>query len=141
MNEEKRLLENENEPSCLGAVTSSVFSFDDLFDLKEEPQEPINMAKDEFVVKTKKLLNYIADQYGKGWQSRRLTEEEYPEESICDKCTGCGTFKLNNEDSECVADREEGECYVRYFDAEEFGIEVETCLDDIYELLYVDNVE
>ena len=99
------------------------------------------MAKDEFVTKTKKLLAYIESSCGKGWKSRALKEEEYPEESICDKCKGCGTFKLNNEYSECTIDHEQGECYVRYFDAEEFGLEVETCLDDIYELLFVDNVE
>lgn len=115
--------------------------FDNIFSIKEEIQEPINMGKDEFVAKTKKLLNYIADQYSKGWKSKRLTEEEYPEESICDKCTGCGTFKFNGKDDECVADREEGECYVRYFDAEEFGLEIESTMDDVYEIIYVDNVE
>jgi hypothetical protein len=136
--------ENENEALNKTDVSSSVFSFDDfdkLMNTKEEPQEPINMPKDEFVEKTKKLLNYISDQYFKGWKSKRLTEEEYPEESICDKCTGCGTFKFNGEDGECVADREEGECYVRYFDAEEFGLEIEATMDDVYELLFIDNVE
>lgn len=132
---------NENKALSQTSVSSSVFSFDDLFDLKEEPQEPINMAKDEFVEKTKKLLNYISDKYGKGWKSKRLTEEEYPEESVCDKCTGCGTFKFKGEDEECVSDREEVECYVRYFDAEEFGLEIEATMDDVYELLFIDNVE
>ena len=120
---------------------SNMMDIDDFFNTKEEIQEPINMAKDEFVAKTKKLLAYIESSYGKGWKDRSLKEEEFPEESICDKCTGCGTFKLDGEDAECTRDFEEGECYVRYFDTEEFGIEVETCLDDIYELLYVDNVE
>lgn len=132
---------NENKALSQTSVSSSVFSFDDLFDLKEEPQEPINMAKDEFVEKTKKLLNYISDKYGKGWKSKRLTEEEYPEESVCDKCTGCGTFKFKGEDEECVSDREEVECYVRYFDAEEFGLEIEATMDDVYELLFIDNVD
>lgn len=135
---------SDNAPipeSCLASVTSSVFSFDDLFDLKEETQEPINMAKDEFVAKTKKLLAYIERSYGNGWKSRSLKDEEFPEENICDKCTGCGTFKLNNEDAECMMDYEDGQCVTVYFDSEEFGLEVETCLDDIYELLYVDNVE
>jgi len=130
-----------NKQSLIHDVTSSVFSFDDLFDLKEEIQEPINMTKDEFVAKTKKLLNYISEQYSKGWQSRALKEEEYPEESICDKCKGCGTFKLNGEDAECVIDHEQGECYVRYFDAEEFGLEIEASMDDVWELLHIDNVE
>lgn len=130
---------NENEALNKTDVSSSFF--DDIFNLKEEIKEPINMSKDEFVEKTKKLLNYISNQYSKGWQSRRLKDEEYPEESVCDKCTGCGTFKLNEEDAECVADREEGECYVRYFDAEEFGLEIEATMDDVYELLFIDNVE
>ena len=131
--------EENNTQLQQSSVTSSVF--DDLFNLKEEIHEPINMAKDEFVAKTKKLLAYIESSYGKGWKDRSLKEEEFPEESVCDKCTGCGIFKLDGEDAECTRDFEEGECYVRYFDAEEFEIEVETCLDDIYELLYIDNVE
>lgn len=118
-----------------------LYNFDDIFNTQEEIQEPINMGKDEFVEKTKKLLNCIADQYSKSWKSKRLTEEEYPEEIICDKCTGCGTFKFNEEYDECVVDREEGECYVRYFDAEEFGLEIEEKMDDLYDLINVDNVE
>ena len=135
---------NENKALSQTSVSSSVFSFDDfdkLMNTKEELQEPINMPKDEFVEKTKKLLNYISDQYSKGWKSKRLTEEEYPEESICDVCPGCGIFKMNGEEAECVADRIEGECYVRYFDAEEFGLEIEEKLDDMYKLLEVDNIE
>ena len=121
-------------------LKSEIMDLDNFFNMTEDKQEPINMSKDEFVEKTKKLLNYISDQYCKGWQSRALKDEEYPEESICDKCTGCGAFKLNNEDSECVRDYEQGECYVRYFDAEEFGLEVEAIIEDMFELLYVDNI-
>ena len=135
---------DQNEPLDKATVSSSVFSFDEfdkLMNTKEEPQEQINISKDEFVEKTKKLLNYISDLYSKGWKSKRLTEEEYPEESVCDKCTGCGTFKFNGGDDECVLDREEGECYVRYFDAEEFGLEIEATMDDVYGLLFIDNVE
>lgn len=135
---------DQNEPLDKTTVSSSVFSFDEfdkLMNTKEEPQEQINISKDEFVEKTKKLLNYISDLYSKGWKSKRLTEEEYPEESVCDKCTGCGTFKFNGGDDECVLDREEGECYVRYFDAEEFGLEIEATMDDVYGLLFIDNVE
>ena len=90
---------------------SNMMDIDDFFNTKEEIQEPINMAKDEFVAKTKKLLAYIESSYGKGWKDRSLKEEEFPKESICDKCTGCGTFKLDGEDAECTRDFEEGECY------------------------------
>ena len=40
-----------------------------------------------------------------------------------------------------MLDREEGECYVRYFDAEEFGLEIEATMDDVYGLLFIYNVE
>ena len=53
---------NENKALSQTSVSSSVFSFDyfdKLMNTKEEIQEPINMHKDEFVEKTKKLLNYI----------------------------------------------------------------------------------
>ena len=43
---------NENEALNKTDVSSSFF--DDIFNLKEEIQEPINMPKDEFVEKTKK---------------------------------------------------------------------------------------
>jgi 23S rRNA A2030 N6-methylase RlmJ len=114
---------------------------DDFFNIKEEKYEPTNMSKDEFVDKTRKLLKHLDRHYTENWRSRPLKEEEFPNENICDKCTGCGIFKLKNEEAECTKDYEEGECYHRYFDAEEFGLEVETCFDDIYELLFVDNVE
>lgn len=135
-------MENDiNENKALSQTSVSSSAFDDFFSLKEEIHEPVNMSKNEFVEKAKKLLAFIENSYGKGWQNRVLKDGEHPEESICDKCKGCGTFKLNEEDAECFIDHEQGECYVRYFDAEEFGLEVETCLDDIYELLFVDNVE
>lgn len=115
--------------------------FNDIFNIPEQEKQQINMSKDEFVQKTKDFLNYISSKYCNNWKSRRLKDEEYPEESICDVCTGCGIFKMNGEEAECVADRIEGECYVRYFDAEEFGLEIEEKLDDMYKLLEVDNIE
>lgn len=42
--------------------------------------------------KTKLVLTKIYNSYSQGYMNRVLTDEEYPEESICDKCTGCGLF-------------------------------------------------
>jgi len=66
---------------------------------------------------------------------------EFPNESICDKCEGCGMFKdENDEERECQQDKEEGECYHRYVDLEQFGQEVENTLDDLFELITVDQI-
>lgn len=79
-------------------------NIDDLF--KIEPQEPHKMSQKEFFEKTKAVLNKICNNYSQGWQSRVLRDGEYPEESVCDKCTGFGLFMDNGEEKECVQDRD-----------------------------------
>lgn len=122
----------QNPLLCVRAVKLKVMF--DLFDcstIKELPK----IKQSEFNELAKKVLSNICYSYHQSWHSRPLKDEEFPDESICDRCTGCGTFKINGEDKECVQDREQGQCYHRYQDAEEFGIEVETELENIYGLL------
>ena len=54
----------------------------ELFKIK--PQELHKMSQNDFVEKTKAVLNKICNSYCQSWQSRRLIDEEYPEESVCD---------------------------------------------------------
>jgi hypothetical protein len=84
-------------------------NIDDLFKIGDE--DPYTMTQKEFVEKTKSLLEKIYSGYLQGWQSRVLFDEEYPEESICDKCTGCGIFLENGEERDCVQDREWGRLF------------------------------
>lgn len=112
----------------------------DLFDDNKTLSETPKMSQSEFNETAIKILENIASSYRQSWHSRPLKDEELPDESVCDKCTGCGTFTLNGETKDCVQDREQGECYHRYQDAEEFGIEVETEIDNIYGLLAVEIV-
>jgi hypothetical protein len=113
----------------------------DIFDLEIVPVEPYKMSHIEFFNKTKELLQKIDSNYGQAWTNRPLKDIEFPDESICEKCIGCGTFKKENgEEGDCVVDRERGQCYHRFMDAEQFGAEVETHLDQIWELLSVDEV-
>lgn len=102
----------------------------DIFSITEEELPKIKQS--EFNETVKKLLNNICNCYHNSWHSRSLKDEEFPEESICDKCKGCGTFNVDGEDRECFMDRENGICYQ---DAEEFGMEVEDEMDNIYGLL------
>lgn len=107
----------------------------------EEPA-PVFMDKNEFVDKTKKLLNKIVSSYSQSWTSRRIKDGEYPEESVCDKCTGCGTLMAEDgKTMECFMDREQGECFIRYLDYENFSVDVESVLPELFELLSVDFVK
>jgi len=73
-----------------------------------------------FIISGRIVLKEIDQAYGSCWKNRPLT----PEETLispCDGCKGCGQFKINGEEIDCVADHEAGECYVRYFDSDEFA--------------------
>ena len=76
-----------------------------------EPREPYKMTQSDFIEKTQKLLLNIESAYSRAWKSRALKDEEFPDELVCDKCTGCGTFKENGEERDCVQDSEMGWCY------------------------------
>jgi len=113
-------------------------NIEDLF--KIEPKEPYKMRQNEFVEKTKSVLEKIYNSYSQGWQSRVLRDGEHPEESICDKCTGCGVFLENGEERDCVQDREQGDCFHIFCDYEQVGMDLETHLVDISDLLSVDEI-
>lgn len=99
--------------------------FDDFF--KDDKEDLIiHVEQPEMTEMGKSLWGM----YGNAWSSVRLTDAEYPHESICEQCTGCGTFKLENgNDGECAMDRSEGECFHRHFDAQQFGEEVASYLE------------
>lgn len=111
---------------------------DELF--KIELQGPYRMSQNEFVEKTKSVLNKICDLYSNGWQSRVLKDGEHPAESVCDKCTGYGTFTKNAEEKGCIQDREQGDCFHRFCDYEQVGMDLEHYLGCIYDLLSVNEI-
>jgi hypothetical protein len=80
-------------------------NFENLF--KIEPQITISMNQVEFVEKTRLVLTKIAEIYVQGWQNRRLQDNEIPSDDVCNKCTGCGVFKENGEERDCVQQDEE----------------------------------
>lgn len=112
----------------------------ELFKIEPEPTEPKKMDSIEFFEKTKLVLTKIYNSYSQGYMNRVLTDEEYPEESICDKCTGCGLFMDSGEKKECFQHLENGYCYHRFCDYEQVGIDLEANLEDIFDLLSVDEI-
>lgn len=105
---------------------------------KIESQESYKMTQKDFFEKTKTILNKICNSYSQGWKSRVLKDGEYPNESICDKCVGNGIFIENGEEKECFIDRECGDCFHRFCDYEQVGMDLETHLPDMFDLLSVD---
>jgi hypothetical protein len=113
-------------------------NIEDLF--KDIPVEPITMTQKEFFEKTKAILTKINYSYSNAWQTRLLLEEEFPEENICDKCTGCGVFLKNGEERDCFQDKEQGDCFHRFCDYEQVGMEMEDHLSDMHDLMVVDEI-
>lgn len=103
---------------------------------KESPIEDRIIDKNEYFEKSQKILGSISMEYSKSWISKTLNDSEYPDESVCNSCKGCGVFKNSNlENIECFQDKEYGECYYRFFDSEEFGNSIETLIEAIDTLL------
>ncbi|MFD2922024.1 hypothetical protein ACFS6H_20050 [Terrimonas rubra] len=113
-------------------------NFDDLF--KTEPKEPYKMSQMDFFEKTKVVFEKIYKSYSQAWQEKNLKDDEYPEESVCDKCTGCGIFLKNGEEKDCFQNKEHGECFYLFCDYELVGMELETQLEEISDLLSVDEI-
>ena len=109
--------------------------------LKIVTQEPYKMSQQDFVNKTKELLEKIYGAYSQEWKGRVLKDNDYPEESVCDKCTGCGIFTENGQEKDCIQDKEQGDCFHRFCDYEQVGMNLETYIGDIISLLSVDEIE
>lgn len=109
--------------------------FDNLF--KVEPEKPNVMGANEYYNRSNKLFSIIDMLYSKAWKSKRLSDSEFPEEIVCDKCTSQGICIINGEEKDCYQDKENGDCFYTFFDSEEFGLEIENTIGDIHELLSV----
>jgi hypothetical protein len=92
---------------------------DDLFNLETTDFETPKMTAEDFITKTKKVLNEISREYSQSWYSRRIEDAE-AEIAPCENCKGTGCFKMGEKEIECAMDREQGECYERCFDGKSF---------------------
>ncbi|HPC09550.1 MAG TPA: hypothetical protein PLN85_00550 [archaeon] len=130
-------LYDEFKPEVIDEVFNELFN-----DLnKNKSNDTIIMNQNEYFNKTKSLLTKIYTYYSQGWKHIPFKENEYPDEKICDECTGSNSFiNDNNETIECIQNREEGECYYFYCDYEEIGFNLQNCINDILNLLLVDEI-
>ena len=116
-------------------MNREIFNFD-------SEEKPIIMAKDEFVSKTKALLEFIALSHSRCHSQTPLKDSEYPLDVICSGCKGEGTFfDENGNELSCYQNYERGCCTKVHFAAEILGDEIDSVINDVYELLCVDQVE
>lgn len=113
----------------------------DIFDLTDiQEQKPVELTKYEFIQKAKDIFKWLDKEYGQHYYNRRLKDGEY-DNAPCEGCKGSGCFKEdeNSKEVNCIADFEDGECYERLFDADEFVASIETEIlfgeNSIYDLL------
>ena len=111
---------------------------DDFF--KIEPIVPTIMEQKEFFNKTKNVLEKIYYIYSSAQFTRYLKDDEYPNENICDECSGFGNFSYDGEEHECFWNKDGSGCATRCVDYEQIGIGLEMCIDDVLELLSIDEI-
>ena len=54
----------------------------------EENSQPPKMTKDEFIQKTRSMLQAIMDGYSSNWKDKYSEEDEESEENTCTRCNG-----------------------------------------------------
>lgn len=106
---------------------------DKLFDIDDIDVPKIKQS--DFNTLAVKIFNNIASSYSESFVSKQLKDGEFPDENVCDKCTGCGTFILGDENKECFQDKEGGACYYRLQDFNGFALEVEAQMEDIWKII------
>lgn len=110
---------------------------DDLFKNIESLSEGnIYMSSEDFISKTKNILNRINDIHSECHWDRRLSDEE-TESLECNEHNSC-TVVINDEKVECFLDHYEGDCFVREFDSDLFKEELEQLMfdsNDFFDLL------
>ena len=122
----------------------------DIFNLNSDSlsEEVIcEIPSSEFVIKTKKLLTKLSEEYSKSWSNRELTDEEY---IIYDEAINNAVINGNNigdvnslmlDGVETDIENSEHGMYIREFDSTNFVIMMDNLMfeqDDFFELIGCD---
>jgi hypothetical protein len=110
----------------------------DIFNLEDPIEEP-EVSIDDYVSKTKNLLNNILDKYHNSFVNIKLTEKQY-KKCNCENCSSNEDCLINIDDKNyTVYSNEDGDCYIRKFDNDIFGEDIQDIINNennfFYELL------
>ena len=113
----------------------------DIFNLdSEQDKSPVELTNEEFISKTRGVLNAIDKVYGSCWENRYPTDKECDLLEEKDFIGMTGDVEINGKEINCVTDYETGETLIREFDKERFASEMEYIIfhsenSPFYELL------
>lgn len=85
-----------------------------------EEHKNITCSKEQYLKTSKTIFETISNSYSSSFKKEHLTDEQFPDESVCDKCKGCGTFINGGIETDCYNNPEYGYCSYTYFDSELF---------------------
>ena len=103
-------------------------NINDLFNLEDinsiDHLEPPKLTKDEFIDKTRDLINLILDKYNENWKNKEDNDNTEP----CGACNGTAYREQGGDVVECPSCDGNGVIYEKTFDSESFSRSLE---DDI----------
>jgi DnaJ-class molecular chaperone len=95
---------------------------EDIFDTDftmEENSQLRKMTKDEFIQKTRSMLQAIMDEYSSNWKDK-FDEDDESEENTCSRCGGFTQIEQGGETVDCTSCNGTGLSSERVFDTENF---------------------
>ena len=94
------------------------------------------ITKDEFIVKSKKILEQIQEVWGKS-HKQKFAPTELITKMQCENCTGENTFIRDGKEFECIQGEED--CFERYIDLDELYTDIQDIVcgekSELYDLL------
>lgn len=109
---------------------------DNLFDFINDPTHTTVISKDEWIKRAKQIFTRISNGFSESHYYSVVSDEQIPEEGICEVCKGCG---ITRDGKECIMDKIEGCCFTSNFDHDQFHESWDGQMGDIFELMSIEN--
>lgn len=104
-------------------------------DIDDEENKEVICSKEVYLKTAKSLFETISYIHSSSFKKEHLREEQFPDESVCDECKGCGIFINDGVETDCYNNPEYGYCSYTHFDSELFIENFNNVIPLIYDLL------
>lgn len=113
--------------------------FDLLGELVFQDTPETTMDSKEYLKNTKDLLCSLLNAHSKAFQTVLVKDADLIDPNMCDSCTGMSNnVKVGNDVIQCCQD--DGDCYYKIFEAQEFADTFEEYFERIVELIQIDKL-
>lgn len=82
--------------------------------------QPPKITKDEFIQKTRSMLQAIMEEYSRSWKNKYNEVDDETGENTCSRCGGFTQIEQGGETIDCTSCNGTGINYERVFDSETF---------------------